>query len=205
MRSNTIFPTLLLFVLLFSISCDQRDTRFYEDPTSNGLSIFSTKSNNISSAYFNGDVWRTRDRVYSIFSPTSYEIYIRKEVTTTASDTLTFEWVGYYPGENDQQRISFYFSMAIPKNFRAADLASLKGQRLVADGVNSYFGVRGNSSLPTGKGTGSIYFHMVEIILRVQADGNGRMAGLFEADFPNLNVTKGRFDHNLDPTNVFLP
>lgn len=200
-----IFSLSVFFTLIFIAACDQSDTRFFEDPDNNGLSLFSNKTNNIASAYFNGEVWRTRDRVYDLISYPSYELYIRKEITATASDTLIFEWPGYYLNQNDERQIYLYFAMAIPKNFRAADLVSLKGRRLYADGITSYFKVRGSSLLPTNKGIGTIYFHMTEIQLNPQADGNGKIAGLFEASIGNLKITKGRFDHNLDPSHVSLP
>ena len=202
--------TLGIYILFMIVSgmqtgCDSSDSRFYEDPSDKGLSIFSNNTNNIASAYFNDKVWRTRDRTYNILSSTKYEIHIQKWATTIASDTLEIRWRGDIQGQANYLSISLSFYMAVPKNFTATDLMTLKGQRFFADGVSSYFTVDGAPSLPTGKGTGLIYFHQVEIRLNPQADGSGKIAGLFEANFANLKITKGRFDHSLSPSHVQLP
>lgn len=197
--------SVILLGLILFVSCDSNHTVFFEDPDNNGLSVFSNKSNNIASAYFGDAIWRTRDRVSSIFSNPSYEIYIHKQVTSSASDTLFIVWYGRLPNQNNQQQVTIYFAKTIPKDFRAIDLVSFKGQRLIADGISSYFKINGYPATPTEKGTGSIYFHMVDIQLNSQADGSGRIAGLFEADFTNLKIKKGRFDHSLSPMHVQLP
>lgn len=200
-------PKISTLVFLISwmmlLACDGNVTNFYEDPNNKGLSIFSNTTNNIAAAYFNDEIWRTRDRVYSVISYPSNELIIQKEITTTVSDTLIFQWTGNYVGKPNSVILSYV--MAIPKNFRAADLVTFKGKRFNADGISGYFKVSGTSAPSTEKGSGTIYFHTAEIQLNQNADGNGKIAGLFEASFNSIKITKGRFDHYLNTTNVRLP
>lgn len=202
---KTIFHKypILLFLSLAFAGCDTSDTKFFEDPRNKGLSIFSDKANNVASAYFNDQSWRTRDRTYNLLSPpTRYEVHVQKLITTTASDTLLIEWRGNINGQDNFLPISLTFHMAVPKSFNASDFITLQGQRYFADGIKSYFTVDGAPSLPTGKGAGTIYFHMAALQTNSPSQNNGRLAGLFETTIGDLRITKGRFDHSLEPSNA---
>ncbi len=196
MKNNNI----LLFALLFFFSgtlfsCKQ--TEFYADPQATGLGIFSNTGNNLMSGYIQNEPWRTIDRTTGGFlgRPT-YELFIEKQITSGSKDNLIFTWYGY-PSANNTLNGDVSLVLSVPKNFGYRELSALKGQRIALDTTNGYF--RFSSGQPnTGKGTGNIYFHNMQVDSIGPNNFTGHMSGLLDAKFSSsLILINGRFDHNI--------
>jgi hypothetical protein len=196
----------LLFLLLGFIimGCSKNYTNYYADAEDNGIAIFSNTGNNILSCFIDGKPWRTVDRETSGFSYqiTSYEVYIIKQSTNSLLDTLIINWLGYYPVNYFSQG-NLNLTIPVIKNFSNKDFAALQGQRLQIDTTNAFFTIS-ISGLNSGniKGKGNIYFHTAQLDSIGPGAYMGKMSGLFEADFGTFKITRGRFDHLLDPQNV---
>jgi hypothetical protein len=196
MKNNNLpFVALLFFFSSILFSCNQ--TEFYADPQATGLGIFSNTGNNLMSGYIQNEPWRTRDRTTGGFLGTArYELLINKQITSGVSDNLIFTWYGY-PSTNNTLNGDVSLVLSVPKNFGYRDLSALKGQRIALDTTNGYFTF--SSSQPnTGKGTGNIYFHNMQIDSVGPNNFTGRMSGLLDAKFgSSLILQNGRFDHSI--------
>ena len=194
-NTNLLFCALLFFFSSILFSCNH--TEFYADPQATGLGIFSNTGNNLMSCYIQNQSWRTRDRTSGGFlGNTTYELLISKQTTNGITDNLVFTWFGY-PSANNTLNGDVSLVLSVPKNFGYKQLSAFKGQRIALDTTNGYF--RFSSSQPiTGKGTGNIYFHNMQIDSIGPNNFTGRMSGLLDAKFgSSLILLNGRFDHNI--------
>lgn len=198
-NNNLLFYALLFFFSSILFSCNH--TEFYADPQANGLGIFSNTGNNLMSCYIQNQPWRTRDRTSGAFGRINFELFINKQITSGPKDNLIFTWYGH-PTANNTLNGDVSLVLSVPKNFGYRELSALKGQRLALDTTNGYF--RFSSSLPvTGKGTGNIYFHDMQIDSIGPNNFTGRMSGLLDAKFgSSLTLSNGRFDHNIIATQI---
>ncbi len=180
-RLVSFFIVIACSLVLFS--CTKNRSRFLEDSTADGLSVFSDKGFNIMSCYINGNAYKTNNRTsyYGLGSRTDYELYVRKRVTDTA-ELLVFSW-----GSIELVLIKDTFSID--------DFLDLQNQRIQIDGTNGYFRVNGE------QGTGIVYFHQAVFIPSLTGGGTGHLSGLFECSTPSITVSRGRFDHSLEPDN----
>lgn len=207
MKRNSIIKLCFVFVssyLVFS-SCYGDYTKFYEDPQNPGLSIFSNKANNIMTCYVDDIVWRTYDRTYAYgwlsLPRRNYEVYITKLVGNGLKDTLMIEWEGY--GSSNFSEI--VCKLIVSKNFSYKDFDDLQGQRLSIDMSKGYFANSANNLYAqTIKGTGNIYFHFANLDSLSPNSYQGRLSGLFDADFGSTKITDGRFDHAIDSAQVIF-
>jgi len=194
-NNNLLFFALLFFFSSTLFSCTQ--TEFYADSQADGLGIFSNTGNNLMSGYIQNEPWRTRDRKTGGFlgSPT-FELNIRKQVTSGSLDNLIFTWY-VNPTANNTLNGDISLVLAIPKVFGYKELSALKGQRVALDTLNGYF----TFSTPLTnliKGTGNIFFHDIQIDSISPNNFTGRMSGLLDAKFGSSSILKnGRFDHNI--------
>ncbi len=148
------------------------------------------------SCYIQNQPWRTRDRTSGAFGRLNFELFINKQITSGVSDNLIFTW---YSNTTTNNTLNGDVSLvlSVPKNFGYRELSALKGQRIALDTTNGYF--RFSSSQPnTGKGTGNIYFHNIQIDSIGPNNFTGHMSGLLDAKFgSSLILSNGRFDHNI--------
>jgi hypothetical protein len=203
---NNILPGLFLLLTSYSIiiGCTKNYTKYYADAETPGLAIFSNTNNNILTCFVDGRPWRTDSRVTSGFNPrTRYEIYISKYSTNSLQDTLLFNWYGYFEG-NQFGGGSIGLALAVSKNFSIKDLNALQGQRLIIDTtINGFYSTNTGSLNNTGaKGNGSIYFNTAKFDSIAPNFYQGSLSGLFEANFGSFKITKGRFDHFLEPNQI---
>jgi len=180
--------------------CTTNFTKYNPDAENPGLAIFSNKNFNLLTCYIDGKAWRTQDRRNSGFIiRTNYELYIRRLRTNGPSDTIQFQWGGIY--ENNPYEIGYIgLVMSVPKNYSVTDfLKAQNGQRLIIDStVNGYFTTSISRLNNAGlKGNGMLYFNRASYDSIRPLFFSGHLAGLFQADFPNFKITKGRFDHDL--------
>ena len=198
--------SVLLFAMVIITGCRKNSTRYFADAEAPGLAIFSNTNNNILSCFVDGKPWRTNARITSGFSPqTQYEIYVQKQRSNGLRDTLVLNWTGYFEG-NLYSGGSIGLVLSVDKNFSISNLNALQGQRLIIDtAVNGYFvtGIAGLNINGT-KGKGSIYFNVARFDSIAPNLYKGSLSGLLEADFGTFNITKGRFDHFLEPNQIFL-
>lgn len=193
-NNKLLFP--VVWVLLSSILFSCNHTVFFNDPQANGLGIFSNTGNNLMSCYIQNQPWRTRDRTSGAFGRINFELFINKQITSGVSDNLIFTWYSN-PTANNTLNGDISLVLSVPKNFGYRELSALKGQRLALDTTNGYF--RYSSGLPnTGKGTGNIYFHTLQIDSIGPNNFTGHMSGLLDAKFgSSLILSNGRFDHTI--------
>lgn len=187
----------LVPVLLFT-GCGINETHYYADAENGGIAIFSNTGNNVFTCYIDGKPWRTASRKQGILGPPglSYEVYLRKQSSGTAKDTLSISWEGYF-GTRDTLRRFITARLAVNSGFTSGDLNTLQGQRITIAGNNGYFVDSARTFYNVIIGTGHLYFHT----LRLNSLGNGvytgSMSGLLDADFGTEKITSGRFDHSI--------
>jgi hypothetical protein len=196
---NKLYFYLLTTIILFA-GCDKNDTRFFEDTEKNGLSIFSNKGNNVLTAYVNGTVWKTRDRIISGYTyRPDYEINLQKQKTNTQRDTLIFTWNG--SNDNNYNYNTIALHIAVDSSFTYKDFKTIfSGKRLLIDSsVNGYFTANINTQTITSvRGNGVIFFQAADIDINSTQISNNKMAGLLSAKIGNNIITDGRFDHALN-------
>lgn len=167
------------------------------------MSIFSDKADNVMSCYIDDKPWKTFDRTFGGFSPTShYEAYITRQITSAAEDTLTISWLGRLEANNSDSFYEISIVLPVSKNFTYADFNNLQGKRLTLDTTNGFFMVSDPSLYNGIKGSGSIYFHFAKLDNISSNVYSGRMSGIFEADLGSIKIRSGRFDHSIDPEQV---
>ena len=195
----------IITCLLLS-SCSKNDTYYYGDAENEGLAIFSNTGNNLLTCLVNNNPWRTGDRTFNVFTPGGprYELYIRKQISTSLMDTLHFDWTGCYSPDGTNYG---YLSLQLPvaKNFGYRNLSTFSGMRLQIDTTNGFFTFySAYTSTGFSKGKGNIYFHKAVFDSLGPNNYSGRISGLFDADFISTIITKGRFDHDINTENVQL-
>ncbi|HET6995713.1 MAG TPA: hypothetical protein VFI06_12060 [Chitinophagaceae bacterium] len=201
MKKALLKNLLLIFLLSFELTgCYKRN--FYEDPDDPGLSRFTNRSYNVTSAYINSEPW------VSVFSGSlsgAYHTSIFWDSTSASRDTLHITW----RGEFSDQSLSFLspwsdwrflsFSMPVKKNFSKEDFLGFNGKIFPADSttvtvtLSPYEFI---SPAPSVSGTGKIYF------VKVNAGPHDReftISGLFEGTLGSVLITKGRFDYRITP------
>jgi hypothetical protein len=203
---NNILPGLFYLLASYCIitGCTKNYTKYYADAETPGLAIFSNYNNNILTCFVDGRPWRTDSRVISGFSArTNYEVYVRKYSTNSLQDTLLFNWFGYFEG-NQFGGGNIGLVLPVSKNFSFNELNTLQGQRLNIDSaVNGFFSTSIGSLYNSGaKGNGSIYFNTAKFDSIAPNLYQGSISGLFEANFGSFKITKGRFDHFLEPNQI---
>jgi hypothetical protein len=195
--------TVLALVLT---GCAKEGTKFYTDGQEAGLAIFSDKGNNLMTCYINGVPWQTVPRFYPaiISGGSRYELFIQKSNATGLMDTVRFEWDGNVAANrNNQGTVSL--SLLLPKGFSYKEFNALQGKRIAVDGNNGYFysDIRALNPLQV-QGTGSVYFHTASLDSIAPQWYSGKISGLIEAGFNGTPLTKGRFDHTIEPGQVFF-
>lgn len=190
-----------LSLVTCSLSCSKNYTKFFEDEDNKNLSIFSNKNFNVASCYINNQPWRSKERRSSGFAAPriSTEIQIGRIKTNSASDTLILSWLG--EGSLSSDITNIYVSIPVAKDFSYKTLNQFNRQRIVIDGNTGYFQIE----TPTieSKGKGVIYFHTLQIDSS-NFGYSGKLSGLFEAQTPGNNITKGRFDHSIMSEVMFM-
>ena len=192
------------FILSSMVGCSRDETNYYPDREAAGLSIFSDNSNNVMSCYIDGKPWRTHSRVISLFSRWPYEVYIIKDKTNSALDSLAIQWTGHYAGDENK---TGYISLTLPvaKNFTRKDFSAFKGKRINVTINNGFFTTSiAGLNLSNTKGSGTVYFHSAQIDSVAPGVYSGTLSGLFEADFNSFKIVKGRFDHEITPQQINL-
>ena len=206
MKNKCSNNLLLLLLITFIITgCTKNETRYYADAEDEGIAIFSNNGNNLLTCFIDNKPWRTVDRTVTIIfsSGTNYEVDIRKQVTNSIKDTLIIRWLGYYAA-NDSSQGTLNLILPVAKNFSYKDFAALQGQRLHIDTTNGYFTTSiSNLNLSNSKGSGDIYFNIAKLDSIGTGGGYfGKMSGLFDANFSSFKITRGRFDHIIEPPQV---
>ena len=196
---------LLLLPGFLLMSCSKNLTNYYGDEQDPGLTIFSNKGNNILTCFIGGKPWQTAPRVrFGLYASLHYEVDIYRQQTTASQDTLRIIWTGYY---NENKDSTGYLALTVPiaKNFNYKSFSALQGQRINIDTTNGFFStnIKGLNSSKI-KGRGSIYFHSALLDSIGPSSYKGKMSGLIEADFISNKITKGRFDHSIDPPQIEL-
>ena len=195
----------LLLLNIVAIGCRIDSTNYYADGTDTGLAIFSNTGNNVMSCYIDGKPWRTFSRTFTGFSPgTSYEISISRFRNPTGTDTLSIDWRGYFqPNNSDAGTITLRLSL--PPGFTYRNLNALHGQRFTIDNTNGRFIARvDRTGIVNSLGAGSIYFNTARFDSIGLASYRGVISGLLEAGSGTVRITRGRFDHQIDPPMIDL-
>lgn len=202
MKINTVKGLIILVSLLPMIlffGCRKNVTHFYEDENNNGLSIFSNSGNNIMSCYVNGRIWRTINREISggFSGPSSYELEIYRDTSSITNDIIQFEWIGDFGGTiASYDKITML--LKVPKKFPFTRLKEFNNRRIQLDTTNGYFYSNiGGINNYYKKAPGVVFFQSLKYDSISPSFYRGKMAGLFEANFPNFKITNGRFDHTL--------
>ncbi|HEY5409070.1 MAG TPA: hypothetical protein VIJ92_18400 [Ginsengibacter sp.] len=176
--------------------CNKNITKYYADEEDKGLAVFSNTGNNIFTCYVNELPWRTFSRTTGgLFSGGTSELYISKQIDSSAQDLLIIQWNGFlqkYP--TGYNTISLY--LKVPKDFTRNDISSFQGQRFAIDSSKGYF-YANISGFNTETGFGNIYFYSASFDSATQGSYSGELSGILEADFPDFKITKGRFDDQL--------
>jgi hypothetical protein len=178
--------------------CTRNDTKYYSDGEDKGLAIFSDRGNNILSCFIAGKPWRTASRKSSGFiARLNYEVNIARQNGGIAKDTLVIQWVGYFENSaNDLFERNISLHLTLPANSTFRDLSALQGKQIKIDSTNGFFTMNDENINPDYiKGTGNIYFHTARFDSSSNQRYDGNISGLFEADFINFKITRGRFDH----------
>lgn len=194
---NYFIAVLLLLPVL--MGCHKR--QFFEDRDDPGLSRFTSRSYNTTTAYINGKAWISGFSSLSGADPT--DIFL--DNNTIGKDTLSIRWSGGF-GLTSSFGSSITFSLPVKANFTRNDLLDWSNKRFPADTTTVtvfYNGRSPNSgSFVSGRGTGKIYFVN---IASMPVDQNGsspgiRISGLFEGNIgDSVIISKGRFDYNVRP------
>jgi hypothetical protein len=194
--TNKLFFS-VISLSLFLAGCGKNHTSFYEDTDNKGLGIFSNKGNNVMTALVNEIPWKTKDRIedgrtYKI----DYEIYLKKQKTNTAKDTLILSWLGPYINSFTYNYINL--SIAVDSNFTYKDFkTSFNGKRLLIDScINGYF--TSNFNNIRAKGNGVIFFQTAVINTNSITANDNKLAGLFNTKIGTTIINDGRFDHELN-------
>ena len=198
--------SVLLFVVVIITGCTKNSTRYFADAEAPGLAIFSNTNNNILSCFVDGKPWRTNARINTLFIPrTRYEIYVQKQRSNGLRDTLILNWTEYFEG-NLYNGGSIGLILSVDKNFSIGSLNALQGQRLIIDtAINGYFVTSiAGLNINNAKGKGFIYFNIARFDSIAPNVYKGSLSGLLEANFGTFNISKGRFDHSLEPNQIFL-
>ena len=200
---NQLFKNILLLLLLsFELtSCYKR--QFYEDPDDPGLSRFTNRTYNVTSAYINSESWVTS--FYSLSGPSRAQVF--RDSTSSPRDTLQITWEGGFTNRNAFSSSPWRdwpyltISMPIKKNFSKDDFLNLNGKIFPADSttvtvsLSNYEFISPAVSLT---GTGKIYFVYVK---PGSHDREFTIAGLFEGNIgDSIHITKGRFDYRILPS-----
>ena len=202
MKNHLFKNIFLLFLLSFELtSCYKR--HFYEDPDDPGLSRFTNRTYNVTSAYINSEPWVTSFNSLSGPSPA----IVFRDSTSSPSDTLYIAWQGglthanAFPSSPWRNWPYLVISIPIKKNFFKSDFLALNGRIFSADSAtvaishNSYGLV---SPAVSVSGKGKIYFVNVKPGLH---DREFTIAGLFEGNIgDSIHITKGRFDYRILPS-----
>jgi hypothetical protein len=190
------------YLLLLLAGCAKDETFYYADGEDEGLAIFSNTANNLLTCYFDNRGWRSVTRRWSGFSPRqTFEVYVQRRTGTGPQDTLTFNWNGYYNEDNFRSG-AIELVLHVPKNFSALSFNNLHRKRIALDTTTGYFTANSGGLIPARpKGTGSVYFHTALLDSTGPLTYFGRFNGLFEADFQNFKITRGRFDHTFGNEN----
>ena len=202
-RNRNLYLCGMLF--LVAAGCVKETSYYYPDKQTPGTAIFSNTGNNVLSCFVDGRSWQTKSRSVNggFFSHPVYEVYFEKMLSSGAMDTLLIIWEGHYSGDqNGQEVISLMLPVA--KNFKLSDLSAMQGKRLVIDSSTGFFAVNLQGLFPVDRqrGKGVVYFNTARFDSTSVGYYNGRMAGLFEADFGSFKITSGRFDHNISSSQV---
>jgi hypothetical protein len=198
---KNILKILLAAITFFLVGCVKKASDFYPDSDSEGLAIFSNTGNNIASCYMDGKEWRTRDRIYgTFFGRPNYEIDVFRRSGAGLQDTLYFNWDGYFGTTNSFTGSTWLnLEVYVPKSFSYKSFGGLTGKRIAIDTTNGFFTMSREVLSPNNnRGKGNIYFHTASLDSLGPFSYAGQINGLFEADFGNIKITKGRFDHKLD-------
>ncbi|MBS1948125.1 MAG: hypothetical protein JST47_10195 [Bacteroidetes bacterium] len=201
MKRAALINAIFFFIfLIFFDSCTRNETHYYPDISTNGLSIFSNTGNNAFSCLINGQPWRTVNRT-SGWGGTRYEVRMAKLIRDSLNALLTITWQGNFLGYDNSYGGYISLNFSVPVNFSINDFNSWQGKRLIIDGVNNYF----EAQLPSisGAGKGTVYFDQA-FLQKDSAGFSGRISGLLEAELSLGQLTSGRFDHILDPGNVYF-
>ncbi len=213
MKKNSVI--IYCFAFLFScfilISCSQNYTQFYADNQAPDLAIFSDNANNIMTCYINGHPWRTFDRVSAVFGANGFEINIQRITSQSFQDTLLISWKGNFKDTSHIDLGWISFVLPVTKNFSYKDFNNLQGKRLVLNTANGFFTAYGfinfyniNYILHySTQGSGSIYFHTAQLDSISPGNYQGMISGIFEANIGSFKISNGRFDHGLDPGELF--
>lgn len=187
---------LILATVLLLAGCYKNESNYYADGEDKGLPIFSNTGNNIFSCYVNGLSWRTFNRTTGgLFSGSTSELYISKQVDSSSQDLLVIQWSGFLQEHPDGYN-TIALCLKVPKNFARNDIGRFQGQRFIIDSSKGYFSAN-ISGFNTQTGFGIVYFNSSSFDSTGQGDYTGKFSGILEADFPDFKITKGRFDDQL--------
>ena len=194
----------LLPALMFT-GCGINETHYFADAENDGIAIFSNTGNNLLTCYIDAKPWRTISRKQGILGPPrpSYEVYIQKQLSGAAKDTLSIRWEGYF-GTRDTLRRIITARLAVDSGFAVKDLNALQGQRISLQGSNGYFLDSDRTAYGVVTGTGHLYFHTLKLESTGSGAFTGSMSGLMDADFGTEKITNGRFDHSISPEQVLF-
>jgi hypothetical protein len=196
---------------------------YYTDPNGNGVSVFTSRSYNIMSAYVNSDLY-VNPYICDcyIFSSTWYNspVSVVARRGGGVKDTLYVSWqikdstlANTIPSPYD------YLTLLVPVKggFTKSDFAALGGQRFVLDTANGVTAVlsqvygRGNTSYNpyylgqsylNVSGPAGVYFTQVQP-LASDTLLHYQFSGLFEANInDSLRITKGLFDFRVNASDL---
>ena len=193
----TAFISSAVFIGSFTGCTREVVTHYYADEDAPGAAIFSNTGNNLMTCFFDGQPWRTMDRITGYRGQT--ELEIRRTHTSSLLDTITVKWAGNY------SQYDIQLTLPVAKNFEWKDFSAYAGKRITIDSSNGYFSLIQNSYYNMGNGKGTIYFNTAYIDSTGPTNIKGRIAGLLEAHInlafvtnPQVvNITSGRFDDDI--------
>lgn len=194
---------LLSFAISIALaSC--RKQQFFEDAANPGLSRFTSRNYNVTSAYVNAEPW------VSGFSALQGPQPMRVQLVTSIAlkDTLYLTWSGKFSNPGVSQSVPWrtynFMSICIPveKNFSAANFLAWNGKSFARDTLPVKIRLSNFDFQPIGsflEGKGNIYF--VKVAAENNREGNGfQTSGLFEGNIgDSIKITKGRFDYEVLP------
>jgi hypothetical protein len=182
---------------------------FFEDSDDPGLSRFTNRGYNVTSAYINNEPWVSDFSSYGGSAPA----YLYRDSTGVSKDTLYISWSGKL--SNDSVFRSSYWrdfqnltiSLPIKKNFSRNDFLNWNGKAFPDDStsvsisLSQYYPYPSNPYTITGPA--KIYFVKIEHSDTAISKTGFLVSGLFEGNIGDtIKITKGRFDYEVNNQNL---
>lgn len=182
---------------------------FFEDPDDPGLSRFTNRGYNVTSAYINNEPWVSDFSRYRGSAPA----YLYRDSTGVSKDTLYINWSGSFSNDsvfrfaNWRDFHNLIISLPVNKNFSRNDFLNWNGKAFPDDSTSVSISLSPyypyTSNLYTITGPAKIYFVKIEPSDTAISKTGFLVSGLFEGIIADtIKITKGRFDYELKNQNL---